>query len=160
MAPQALQPTEQDSGELRDHVIIAGFGRVGQIIAQLLSERLIPYVALDVSAERVQVPSPDTCHASQHALIRFAQTLLGSERVSRRHVWHACCQKVSPLCMLKAGDNMGNLEGHLMPGGIYSDELTSDNFAGGQGAGPAGALWCPVIHFTAGCAHQDEWTRM
>ena len=37
------------------HVIIAGFGRVGQIIGQLLSERLIPFVALDVSAERVQV---------------------------------------------------------------------------------------------------------
>jgi threonine dehydrogenase-like Zn-dependent dehydrogenase len=55
IAMQALQPTEQDAGELRDHVIIAGFGRVGQIIAQLLSERLIPYVALDVSAERVQV---------------------------------------------------------------------------------------------------------
>ncbi len=56
VSQQALQPTEQDAGELRDHVIIAGFGRVGQIIAQLLSERLIPFVALDVSAERVQVP--------------------------------------------------------------------------------------------------------
>ena len=65
VAPQALQPTEQDSGELRDHVIIAGFGRVGQIIAQLLSERLIPYVALDVSAERVQVTPFDTRHASK-----------------------------------------------------------------------------------------------
>ena len=62
---QALQPTESEVGELRDHVIIAGFGRVGQIIAQLLSERLIPFVALDVRADRVQV-SP-------------ASRLLGSE---------------------------------------------------------------------------------
>lgn len=52
---QGLQPSEKETSELRDHVIIAGFGRVGQIIAQLLSERLIPFVALDVSAERVQV---------------------------------------------------------------------------------------------------------
>ena len=52
---QALQPSESEAGELRDHVIIAGFGRVGQIIAQLLSERLIPFVALDVRADRVQV---------------------------------------------------------------------------------------------------------
>lgn len=55
---QTLQPSEKETGELRDHVIIAGFGRVGQIIAQLLSERLIPFVALDVSAERVQVTPP------------------------------------------------------------------------------------------------------
>lgn len=52
---QAMQPDEGASKEMRDHVIIAGFGRVGQIIGQLLSERLIPFVALDVQAERVQV---------------------------------------------------------------------------------------------------------
>jgi hypothetical protein len=39
--------------ELRDHVIIAGYGRAGQLIGQLLSENLIPFVALDVSNERV-----------------------------------------------------------------------------------------------------------
>ncbi len=57
---QALQPSESEAGELRDHVIIAGFGRVGQIIGQLLSERLIPFVALDLSSDRVQV-SPCLC---------------------------------------------------------------------------------------------------
>lgn len=51
---KALQPTESESGELQNHVIIAGFGRVGQIIAQLLSERLIPFVALDTDTARVQ----------------------------------------------------------------------------------------------------------
>ena len=50
-----MQPDEGASKEMRDHVIIAGFGRVGQIIGQLLSERLIPFVALDVQAERVAV---------------------------------------------------------------------------------------------------------
>lgn len=52
---QALQPKEGEVEELRGHVVIAGFGRVGQIIAQLLSERLIPFVALDVRSDRVQV---------------------------------------------------------------------------------------------------------
>lgn len=38
---------------MKDHVIIAGYGRAGQLIGQLLSENLIPFVALDVSNERV-----------------------------------------------------------------------------------------------------------
>jgi len=50
---RALAPSEDESGSLRGHVIIAGFGRVGQIIAQLLAERLIPFVAVDVRVDRV-----------------------------------------------------------------------------------------------------------
>ncbi|VVA89634.1 unnamed protein product [Arabis nemorensis] len=47
---RSLLPVESE-----DHIIICGFGRIGQIIAQLLSERLIPFVALDVSSERVTI---------------------------------------------------------------------------------------------------------
>ena len=50
-----LQPKEGEMTGMSGHVIIGGFGRVGQLIAQMLSERLIPFVALDVSASRVQV---------------------------------------------------------------------------------------------------------
>ncbi|KAG2452077.1 hypothetical protein HYH02_003113 [Chlamydomonas schloesseri] len=50
-----LQPKEDEMKEMKDHVIIAGYGRVGQIIAQMLSEQLIPFVALDVSSARVAV---------------------------------------------------------------------------------------------------------
>ena len=39
--------------ELKDHVIIAGYGRTGQLIAALLSEHLIPFVALDVNTDCV-----------------------------------------------------------------------------------------------------------
>ncbi|TYH63132.1 hypothetical protein ES332_D07G168800v1 [Gossypium tomentosum] len=42
-----------ETDDLEDHIIICGFGRVGQIIAQLLSERLVPFVALDVRSDRV-----------------------------------------------------------------------------------------------------------
>ena len=49
----AALPTDTETSELVNHVIILGFGRVGQTVAQLLSERLIPFVALDVRGERV-----------------------------------------------------------------------------------------------------------
>jgi len=51
---KALSPKGYETSGLSGHVIIAGFGRVGQLIAQMLSEELIPFVALDVSAGRVQ----------------------------------------------------------------------------------------------------------
>ncbi|KAH7288722.1 hypothetical protein KP509_31G038300 [Ceratopteris richardii] len=50
---RSLLPAETETDDLQDHIIICGFGRVGQIIAQLLSVRLIPFVALDVRSERV-----------------------------------------------------------------------------------------------------------
>ncbi|CAD7705351.1 unnamed protein product, partial [Ostreobium quekettii] len=51
---RAMQPRGEETGSQKGHVIIAGFGRVGSLIAGLLSERLIPYVALDVHSDRVQ----------------------------------------------------------------------------------------------------------
>ncbi|CAH9097038.1 unnamed protein product [Cuscuta europaea] len=52
---RSLLPVESETDDLQDHIIICGFGRAGQIIAQLLSERLIPFVALDVRSDRVAV---------------------------------------------------------------------------------------------------------
>lgn len=52
---QSLLPVESETDDLQDHIIICGFGRVGQIIAQLLSERLIPFVALDFRSDRVAI---------------------------------------------------------------------------------------------------------
>ncbi|KAL8119141.1 K(+) efflux antiporter 2, chloroplastic-like isoform X2 [Apium graveolens] len=52
---RSLLPVESETDDLQDHIIICGYGRVGQIIAQLLSERLIPFVALDVRSDRVAV---------------------------------------------------------------------------------------------------------
>jgi len=50
---KSLAPAETETDDLTGHVIICGFGRIGQIIAQVLSERLIPFVALDVRVDRV-----------------------------------------------------------------------------------------------------------
>jgi glutathione-regulated potassium-efflux system protein KefB len=45
----ATEPLPEHDG----HVIIAGFGRVGQIVARVLRAKRIPFTALDVSAEQV-----------------------------------------------------------------------------------------------------------
>ena len=41
-------------GHLRGHVIICGYGRIGQSVAHLLEEERIPYVALDLDPSRVK----------------------------------------------------------------------------------------------------------
>lgn len=46
-APDALAPKQND---MTAHVVIAGFGRVGQTVAQLLTDQKVPYVALDLDA--------------------------------------------------------------------------------------------------------------
>jgi len=43
-----------DNEEDHDHVVIAGFGRVGQAIAKVLNQQSIPYVALDTNAQEVK----------------------------------------------------------------------------------------------------------
>jgi glutathione-regulated potassium-efflux system protein KefB len=40
------------------HVIIAGFGRVGQIVGRILAAKRIPFTALDISAEQVEFVKP------------------------------------------------------------------------------------------------------
>lgn len=40
--------------EAQGHVVIAGFGRFGQIVARILRAKGIPFTALDVSAEQVE----------------------------------------------------------------------------------------------------------
>jgi monovalent cation:H+ antiporter-2, CPA2 family len=42
------KPALDDARDLRGHVIIAGFGRVGQTVASLLTAQKVPYLALDI----------------------------------------------------------------------------------------------------------------
>jgi|TARA_B110000977_G_scaffold5915_1_gene8327 voltage-gated potassium channel Kch len=49
----SLQPKEGDANDLSGHVIIAGYGRTGSMIGELLSQQLVPFVGLDVSADSV-----------------------------------------------------------------------------------------------------------
>lgn len=51
-APAGHPPGAVD-GELSGHVIVAGFGRVGQTVAKLLSEQQVPWVAVDMNPDMV-----------------------------------------------------------------------------------------------------------
>ena len=48
-----LQPKESEVDDLKGHVIIAGYGRNGKIIGEILRDNMIPFVALDVNPEIV-----------------------------------------------------------------------------------------------------------
>lgn len=44
---------DREAEDLADHVVIAGFGRVGQTLARLLTEHRTPYFALDMDPARI-----------------------------------------------------------------------------------------------------------
>src|SRR5262249_4855809 len=47
-------PPGAAGAEFEDHVVIGGFGRVGQTIAQLLENESVPFVALDANSTLVK----------------------------------------------------------------------------------------------------------
>ena len=50
---ETVAGAEQIAEGLEDHVLIAGFGRVGQTVAKILTAGGIPYVALDMDTPRI-----------------------------------------------------------------------------------------------------------
>ena len=48
-------PSPEDTAQLQDHVVIAGFGRVGQTLGLLLESVYAPYLALDLDSEHVNL---------------------------------------------------------------------------------------------------------
>jgi monovalent cation:H+ antiporter-2, CPA2 family len=48
-----LRRTEADARDFKGHVIIAGFGRVGQTVARLLEAQRLPYMAFDLEPSRI-----------------------------------------------------------------------------------------------------------
>jgi glutathione-regulated potassium-efflux system protein KefB len=51
---QKVSPAYDTPPEKDGHVIIAGFGRFGQIVARVLTAKRIPFTALDIDAEQVE----------------------------------------------------------------------------------------------------------
>lgn len=49
----SLAHAQNEFEDLKNHVIICGFGRVGKMIAKLLSQRMLPYVIIDNDMNRV-----------------------------------------------------------------------------------------------------------
>jgi K+:H+ antiporter len=52
-APETTRLTEE-TADISGHVIIAGYGRIGQIVGQLLAAQQIPYVAIEQSVPLVE----------------------------------------------------------------------------------------------------------
>lgn len=50
---EEVEALEAEASDLSGHVVIAGFGRVGQTVARMLAREGVPYVALDMDASRV-----------------------------------------------------------------------------------------------------------
>ena len=99
-APQAeLQRIEGETADLDQHVLIAGFGRVGQTLGRLLEANRIPYVALDLEPKRVSegrqrnlpvyfgdAARPDVLKAAGGARARAAVVTLDHPQAAERAV--------------------------------------------------------------------------
>ena len=51
---RSIENHQEDLHDLSDHVIICGFGRVGQILARFLCKMNLPYIAIDSDPVRIQ----------------------------------------------------------------------------------------------------------
>lgn len=49
----AMRRAEEDSKDLKNHIIIGGYGSVGTYVHKLLSKHMIPHVAIDMNMRRV-----------------------------------------------------------------------------------------------------------
>lgn len=52
-AEAKISRSKDELDDLREHIIIAGYGRVGKIVGRVLTERMIPFVAIDHDMTRV-----------------------------------------------------------------------------------------------------------
>jgi glutathione-regulated potassium-efflux system protein KefB len=55
LTPTAGLPAYDELPARDEHVVIAGFGRFGQIVARVLRGKKIPFIALDISPEQVEL---------------------------------------------------------------------------------------------------------
>ena len=61
---QIVDEIEHSTTNLKDHVIICGYGRSGQYLGRFLKEENIPFIALDIDPARVQ----DAAAAGEHVM--------------------------------------------------------------------------------------------
>jgi hypothetical protein len=69
---------------LRDHVIICGYGRMGQILARELSDSKVDFVVIDNSEER-------TTEAKEHNLLVLYADATEEETLQTARIDHAKC---------------------------------------------------------------------
>jgi glutathione-regulated potassium-efflux system protein KefB len=82
--------------DIRPRVIIAGFGRVGQIVARILRAQRIPYTALETSVEQVELSR------------RFGTNIYFGDP-SRRELLHAAGAAQAEVFVLATNDPEANI---------------------------------------------------
>ncbi|MGE3920863.1 MAG: cation:proton antiporter [Gammaproteobacteria bacterium] len=53
-AEEDMKSIDDSAHDLKDHVVICGYGRVGQYIARMLIKTKVPFIAFDLDPQRVQ----------------------------------------------------------------------------------------------------------
>lgn len=102
-----LAEVEEETHDLRGHVLVAGFGRVGRTLARVLESQRVAYVALDLDAERVaaaraggapvffgDAARPEVLRAAGGGRARAAVVTLDDPEAARRTV--AALRRLSP----------------------------------------------------------------
>ncbi len=88
LGKEAYANADMASELLEDHIILAGFGRVGQTIGRLLEAQTVPYIALDLDAgpaEFLPGPRPFRFLRRRQSSRRVAACARRSRRLRRRH---------------------------------------------------------------------------
>lgn len=84
-----IRPNAQIAApDLEDHIVLAGFGRVGQTIGRLIEAQKVPYIALDLDARRL-----GACRA--HGLPVFYGDASRKDVLERARAGHAACVVVT-----------------------------------------------------------------
>ncbi len=74
--------------DLEDHIVLAGFGRVGQTIGRIIEAQKVPYIALDLDARRL-----GACRA--HGLPVFYGDASRKDVLEQARAGHAACVVVT-----------------------------------------------------------------
>ena len=117
-----LQPKESEVDDLKGHVIIAGYGRNGKIIGEILRDNMIPFVALDVNPEVVSAGraadqnvyfgdagSPEVLKAIGAERASCAIVALSSPAANYRTVWALSKNFSNVQTYVRADDVEGGL---------------------------------------------------
>jgi len=114
---ESLQQMREETGDLQGHVLIAGFGRVGQTLARLLEANGVAWVALDLEPKRVaegrarELPvyygdaaRPDVLRAAGAARARAAVVTLDHPSAAERAVLALRRQRPDLTIVVRARD--------------------------------------------------------
>ena len=114
-----LQPKESEVDDLKGHVIIAGYGRNGKIIGEILRDNMIPFSAGRAADQNVyfgDAGSPEVLKAIGADRASCAIVALSSPAANYRTVWALSKNFSNVHTYVRADDVGGGLRRTLPPG--------------------------------------------